>query len=74
MCMCAGLEGVDSVQATYWPLILRACSAEDAVGPRAVLLRSSRLKELLWDTLEYVVGAVEEFRVEGFDDGVRPQR
>jgi hypothetical protein len=61
-------EGFDGTQATYWSLILLVCSAEGAAGPRAVLLRSSKLKELLWDTLEYMVCTVEELRVGGFDE------
>jgi hypothetical protein len=55
------------LHATHWPLILMACSAGEAVGPRALLLRSSRLKELLWGTLEAMARAVEKFRVEGLD-------
>jgi hypothetical protein len=66
-------EGHGGYKATYWPLILMACSAEGAVEPRAVLLRSSTLKELLWGTLEEMVGSVGKFREAGLDDGVRAQ-
>jgi hypothetical protein len=54
--------------ASYLLLLLMACSPADAVGPRAVLLPSSKVKELLWATLEDMVRAVEGFRVVGFNE------
>jgi hypothetical protein len=51
---------------SYLPLILLACSAEDAEGRPAALLHSSKLRELLWATLEWMVLAADEFRVAGF--------
>jgi hypothetical protein len=51
----------------YWPLIITACLSEDAVGPRGVLMHSSKLNGLLCGPLNWMVQAVEEFRVVGFD-------
>jgi hypothetical protein len=51
-----------------WPLFLAACSPDDAVGPRAALLPSSKLKSMLWATMETMVCDVVELRKTGAFD------
>jgi hypothetical protein len=55
-------SGVAETQVSYWPLIVVACTLEEAVAPRAALFRSGNLKEALLAVLEGIQALFQQSR------------
>jgi hypothetical protein len=54
--------GAPPNQVSSWPLIAMVCAPDDAAALRVALFHSSKLKEMLWATLEGILADNDKLR------------
>jgi hypothetical protein len=60
--LCVPGPGAPFEKVSPWPLIALVCSPDDATALRAALYGSSKLKEMLWASLEGILAFYDNLR------------